>query len=80
MKRKKPDASEAEFARIAKALSKYPRVDVLVSSGKGKYFDPGHGRLMKEWLAVDHRNKALWLRLAREALEFSAARATRPAR
>jgi hypothetical protein len=59
MKRKKPDASEAEFARIAKALSKYPRVDVLVSSGKGKYFDPGHGRLMKEWLAVDHRNKAL---------------------
>jgi hypothetical protein len=82
MKRKirQPDASEAGFARIAKALSEDPRVDALVSSGKGKYFGPGHGRLMKEWLAVDHRNKTLWLRLAREALEFAAARATRLAR
>jgi hypothetical protein len=118
---KKPEASETGFARIAKALSKDPRVDdpsvargkgfgstglkvarklfafnsskgrlvvklpaervdALVSSGKGRYFDPGHGRLMKEWLAVERRNKALWLRLAREALEFAAARATRPAR
>src|SRR5215470_13696046 len=26
------------------------RVDALVSAGKGEHFDPGHGRLMKEWL------------------------------
>jgi hypothetical protein len=24
------------------------RVDALVSSGNGEYFDPGHGRLIKD--------------------------------
>ena len=48
------------------------RVDALVSSGKGEYFDPGHGRLMKEWIAIDLRARALWLRLAREALAYAA--------
>src|SRR5262245_41139101 len=28
------------------------RVDALVASAEGTRFDPGHGRLMKEWLAV----------------------------
>jgi hypothetical protein len=23
------------------------------AAGKGKHFDPGHGRLMKEWIAVE---------------------------
>lgn len=45
------------------------RVDELVKSGQGAYFDPGHGRLMKEWLVVK-RPKAHWLKLAREACEF----------
>src|SRR3972149_9892610 len=27
------------------------RVSALVAAGDGKYFDPGHGRLMKEWIA-----------------------------
>jgi TfoX/Sxy family transcriptional regulator of competence genes len=48
------------------------RVDELVSSGKGERFDPGHGRVMKEWLTIDLRAKALWLGVAREALEFAA--------
>jgi hypothetical protein len=48
------------------------RVDALVSSGKGEYFDPGHGRLMKEWIAIDLRARALWLGFAREALEHAA--------
>jgi hypothetical protein len=32
-------------------VAKLPRgrVDELVSGGSGEYFDPGHGRLMKEW-------------------------------
>ena len=47
------------------------RVDALASSGKGKQFDPGHGRLMKEWAAVGVEAKALWPGLAREALEFA---------
>jgi hypothetical protein len=27
------------------------RVDELVEAGAGHRFDPGHGRLMKEWVA-----------------------------
>ena len=29
-----------------------PRVHQFVNAGRGKAFDPGHGKLMKEWLAV----------------------------
>lgn len=59
------------------------RVQQLASSRQGKPFDPGHGRTMKEWVAIDLAHKALWLTLAHEALEFaarntSAARSTRP--
>ena len=52
------------------------RVDVLASSGQGKRFDPGHGRLMKEWIAIDLGSMPLWPRFAREALEFAAGNAT----
>ena len=45
------------------------RVDELVSSGQGKRFNPGHGRLMKEWFVVQNE-KADWLALAQEACEF----------
>src|SRR5438094_10438515 len=47
------------------------RVEALVRAGTGERFDPGHGRLMKQWLAVPHNDKKLWPRLAREALEFA---------
>ena len=46
------------------------RVDALVASGDGARFDPGHGRLMKEWLAVSPTSKLDWLALAKEALAF----------
>jgi hypothetical protein len=46
------------------------RVDALVASGDGTRFDPGHGRLMKEWLAVSPKSKLDWLALAKEALAF----------
>ena len=45
------------------------RVDELVRLGRGQYFDPGHGRLMKEWLAVTEAS-APWIVLAREAHAF----------
>jgi hypothetical protein len=48
------------------------RVEALASSAAGQRFDPGHGRLMKEWVAIDLGSKPLWPRLAREALEFAA--------
>ena len=46
------------------------RVADLVASGDGRQFDPGHGRLMKEWLAVEPTSNQDWLDLAQEALEF----------
>ena len=46
------------------------RLDALVESGDGTRFDPGHGRLMKEWLAVSPKSKLDWLALATEAMRF----------
>jgi hypothetical protein len=46
------------------------RVDELVGRGQGQYFDPGHGRLMKEWLAVAGQSTS-WLGLAKEAYAFA---------
>lgn len=46
------------------------RVDELVASGEGQRFDPGHGRLMKEWLTVESEADAIWLSLATEAEAF----------
>ncbi len=45
------------------------RVDELVSDGRGEHFDPGHGRLMKEWVAVP-AGKVPWVELAAEAHRF----------
>lgn len=50
------------------------RVRALVASGVGKPFDPGHGRLMKEWLTVTSA-KASWVGLAKEAHGFVSGRA-----
>jgi len=49
------------------------RVDGVVASGAGQRFDPGHGRVMKEWLVVESA-PAGWLPLAREALAFVGAK------
>jgi hypothetical protein len=40
-----------------KFVVKLPKklVDELVSGGRGEHFDPGHGRIMKEWVAVGTR-------------------------
>jgi TfoX/Sxy family transcriptional regulator of competence genes len=47
------------------------RVDELVASGGGERFDPGHGRLMKEWLAIEPAaSDDVWRELATEAEAF----------
>ncbi len=46
------------------------RVDALVAGGLGANFDPGHGRLMKEWLAVPATFQDDWPGLASEAYHF----------
>jgi hypothetical protein len=50
-----------------------PRVDALIAAGDGERFDPGHGRLMKEWVVIASMSDAQWLPLAREAMAFVAA-------
>jgi hypothetical protein len=46
------------------------RVDELISSGTGTRFDPGHGRLMKEWVSVSPSHSRSWPTLAEEARDF----------
>lgn len=45
------------------------RVDAIVASQAGDYFDPGHGRLMKEWVAIASSDSS-WVELAKEAHDF----------
>jgi hypothetical protein len=45
------------------------RVEELVQQGAGEPFDPGHGRLMKEWIAL-RGGTASWIDLAKEAHRF----------
>src|SRR3989304_3559984 len=40
------------------------RVAALIQSGDGAPFDPGNGRLMKEWVAVKPMAKSFWINLA----------------
>jgi len=55
----------AEFVvKIPKA-----RVDQLVNQGVGERFEPGPGRVMTEWLALDGHTE-VWIELAKEAYEF----------
>ena len=61
------------FAMLVKArlVVKLPRerVDDIVSCGSGAYFDPGHGRLMKQWVSVG-AGTVPWVALAKEAYRF----------
>ena len=63
------------FAMLAQGtlVVKLPRarVDELVAAGHGERFDPGHGRIMKEWF-VATGSKLVWADLAREAHDFVA--------
>ncbi len=62
------------FAMMVKGkfVAKLPkdRVDELVQSGAGRYFDPrGDGRLMKEWIVL-RAAKPPWIEIAKEAHRF----------
>jgi len=51
------------------------RVEDLTASGVGHPFDPGHGRLMKEWVAVSPTASRRWRKLVEEARAFVGANA-----
>lgn len=48
------------------------RVGELVDAGAGERFDPGHGRIQKEWLSVRGGDLEEWRRLAIESEAFVA--------
>lgn len=50
------------------------RVDALVASSGGVRWEPGPGRVMKEWLSVDPALELEWLALATEAMQFVGAK------
>jgi hypothetical protein len=52
------------------------RVDAVVEAGHGSRFEPGPGRVMKEWLTVPPDSASDWLPLAREARDFVAGKAS----
>ncbi len=48
------------------------RVDELIAAGRGTRFDPGRGRVMKEWVSVSPAESKEWNRLAAEARAYIA--------
>jgi hypothetical protein len=46
------------------------RVTALLASGDRDRFDPGHGRVMKEWVALKPVSRKQWMPLAEEAMQF----------
>jgi hypothetical protein len=50
------------------------RVEERVGAGDGAPFDPGHGRVMREWVAVSPSAPARWIELAEEARAFVSSR------
>ena len=50
------------------------RVQALVAAGAGAPIEPGTGRVMKEWLALDPKSSEDWVVLADEARAFVSGR------
>jgi hypothetical protein len=48
------------------------RVAALVAAGHGRPFQPGPGRVMKEWLELNAASRQNWASLAEEALAYVA--------
>jgi hypothetical protein len=66
------------FAMVVKGrlVVKLPagRVEDLVEAGAGERFDPGHGRIQKEWLSVFSDDPEQWHALAVESEAYVAKR------
>jgi hypothetical protein len=68
------------FAMLVKGrlVVKLPaeRVEALVDERAGQRFDPGHGRIQREWLDVASDDFETWVALATESEAFVARRRT----
>ena len=63
------------FAMLSKGnfVVKLPkkRVEELISSGIGLPYDPGSGKMMKEWVIIPIEYADRWIEYAAEAKEFA---------
>ncbi len=75
---------EKFFAMVYKGnmVVKLPeaRVAELLAARHGQRFDPGHGRKMKEWVAIGLGRQRDRLAMAREARTFGASASARAAK
>jgi len=47
------------------------RVEELINSGEGQPYDPGNGRIMKEWVIIPKEYSDKWIEYASEAKQFA---------
>lgn len=47
------------------------RVEELISSGDGLHYDPGNGKIMKEWVIIPEEYSNKWIEYASEAKRFA---------
>ena len=63
------------FAMLSKGnyVLKLPkdRVIELINSGNGLPYDPGNGKIMKEWVIIPEEFSDKWIAYASEAMEFA---------
>ena len=47
------------------------RVTEFLNSGEGLPYDPGNGKIMKEWVIIPYEQKDKWWDLTEEAMNFA---------
>ena len=47
------------------------RVEELISSGEGLPYDPGNGKIMKEWVIIPKEHSDKWIDYASEGKRFA---------
>ena len=47
------------------------RVEELISSGDGLSYDPGNGKIMKEWVIIPEESADKWIEYASEAKSYA---------
>ncbi len=47
------------------------RVTELLSSGEGLPYDPGNGKIMKEWVIIPLKDSDKWINFVEEGMRFA---------
>jgi hypothetical protein len=46
-------------------------VEELINSGEGQPYDPGNGRIMREWIIIPNKHSDKWMEYALAAKKFA---------